>query len=116
MKILEIIRQTVGLFGEICNFYGALVLAKDVVGREDEYKQQLNLEELSQWLRDQDLPVRLPSHFAHSDLKQPGAVALVLIHRAITVGKRGVLWLIWGFACLLLDHLLSLLQVLAQAH
>jgi Flp pilus assembly protein TadB len=106
MVTLETAAHGIGLVGEACNFYGAYILARDVLNREEEHQEHEELEEFSKWI--QHIKVRLKA--IDVDLTTPGAAALVLVRRAVLVGQRGFRWLKFGFACLALYHTLALLH------
>lgn len=110
---MEIIHQIIGLLGEVCTFYGGVILAKDVLGRENEHKKRLKLEVFTVWLHEKNLPLQLPDH-DHLDMRHPNAVPAVLNREAVMLGKRGVFWLVFGFAFLLLDRALTFMQVFVQ--
>jgi hypothetical protein len=100
---LEMVAHGLGFVGEALNLYGAFILAKDLLEREEELSDREGLEELTNWLIANGLQVQVND----LDLKKPHAATLILVRKAVLIGKRGLFWLKLGFGCLALYHVLS---------
>lgn len=92
-----------GFLGEALNLYGAFILAKDLLDREEETQDREGLEDLGKWLKENELEI----HFSDLNLKSPHAATLVLVRKAVLIGRRGLFWLKLGFCCLALYHVLA---------
>jgi hypothetical protein len=107
---VESIAHLIGSVGETLNLVGAYVLARDLLYRQNEFEEHEKLEEVSRWLHTNSISLRLEK----ADLGSPGAAALIVVRRAVQLGKRGLRWLKWGFAFLILYHVLSIIA--SSAH
>jgi hypothetical protein len=94
----------IGTAGELLNFIGALVLARDLFLRRKEASEVRRLNRLAEWGRKHDLS----AEYENVSIGDPDFTGKVLGRRASLLGYWGIGFMALGFLSLLGYHLVAI--------
>jgi hypothetical protein len=94
----------IGAIGELLNFVGALILARDLFLRRKEASEIKRLNRLGQWGRKH----ALSAEYEHVSVGDPEFTDKVLDRRASVLGYWGIGFMALGFLALVASHLIAI--------